>query len=109
VNESDVKDLKPVGVLGIKYFDQIYSLSDVGFEQVSTYAGAIKMLQAGRADYLASLKHQNTELAAKRLGVSLKACLTRPMLSLDGFFYLHEKHQNLIPQLESILSTLVET
>jgi len=83
--EQEVKNLKPVGILGLKYNDLIYNMSDVGFEQVADYGGTIKMLKSGRADYLAATNHPSTQKWANGLGVSLKICLRRPLLSLNGY------------------------
>jgi len=107
-SERELKNLKPVGVLGLKYFDLIYNMSDVGFEQVADYGAAIKMLKAGRAGYLAALKHPRTQIWAERFGTPLKVCLPRPVLSLEGYLILHEKHKDLIPQLETALASVIE-
>jgi len=106
-NAGEVKTLKPVGVLGHKYFDFFYKISEVGFEQVASFDAGIKMLKVGRADYLAFIKDPRSLKAGERLGVTLKTCLTRPLLSLDGYLYLHEKHKDLIPEFEAVLSTLI--
>lgn len=103
-----IESLKPVGVLGFKYFDHIYRLSRVGFEQATSVAGAMRMLRAGRGDYIAAVDAPEMHRYAQESQLRLKKCLQRPLLSLSGFFYLHEKHALLIPEFERLLTSLID-
>ncbi len=104
-SEAELVNFKPVGLLGIKYFDLVYRHSKVGFEQVTGIPAMAKMLKLGRADYsLAGLR--TIELISKSSGVKLKPCFQRPYISLDGFMYLHRKHQALVPLLEAAFKPL---
>jgi len=104
-SEADLVNFKPVGLLGIKYFDLLYRQSKVGFEQVTGIPAMAKMLKLGRADYsLAGLR--SIELISKNSGIKFKSCFQRPYISLDGFMYLHIKHQALVPLLEAAFKPL---
>ncbi len=106
-SEADLFNFKPVGLLGIKYFDLVYRLSRVGFEQVTGIPALAKMLKLGRADYsLAGLK--SIDLISKGTDIKFKTCFDRPYISLDGFMYLHIKHQALVPLLESAFKPLAQ-
>jgi len=104
-SEAELVNFKPVGLLGIKYFDLVYRHSKVGFEQVTGIPAMAKMLKLGRADYsLAGLK--SIEFISKSSGIKFKTCFRRPHISLDGFIYLHLKHQALVPLLEEAFKPL---
>ena len=102
-SEREVRFLKPVGVLGLKYSERVYRLSEVGFEQAINTHAALRMLLAGRADYIVLPQSRLLLAATKKFGLVLKPCLRRPLLSLDAFVYLHEKHQALVPEFERLL------
>ena len=104
-SEADLVNFKPVGLLGMKFFDLAYRQSKVGFEQVTGIPAMAKMLKLGRADYsLAGLK--SIDLISENSGIKFKTCFDRPHISLDGFMYLHIKHQALVPLLEAAFKPL---
>lgn len=104
-SESALSSLKPVGMLGIKYFDFAYRLSQVGFEQVNTPMAVAQMIQKGRADYSLGLKSTLQMLSAKS-GVKFKACFKRPLISINGYMYLHQKNKRLVPLLEQAFKSI---
>lgn len=105
---AEVRFLKPVGVLGMKFNDLIYRQSAVGFEQAIDVTAAMRMLAAGRVDYFTAPNKPLVFAKARSLGLVLKPCLRRPLLSLDAFVFLHEKHRALIPAFERALRSLAD-
>jgi len=104
---AEVKWLKPVGVLGMKFNDDIYSQSAVGFEQSINVKAAMRMLSAGRADFFVAPNKTIVFAKASSLGVELKPCLSQPFMSRDAFLFLHEKHRHIIPAFERELRALM--
>lgn len=101
----DLPNLKPIGILGIKYFDFAYNQSNVGFEQVTSLKTLADMLKLERADYsIADIK--SARQLSTSTGIQLTQCFKRPLVSTYGFLYVHEKHRALIPTLEKALMPL---
>ncbi len=106
-SEADLSTLKPVGVLGFKYYDFVYRQSKVGFEQVNRFGAMAKMLKLERADYTIGQRSAIAHLK-KLTDIKLKTCFKRPLISLNGYLYIHEKHKALIPKLEQAFKPLAE-
>lgn len=102
---GDLPNLKPVGILGLKYFDFAYKQSNVGFEQVTSLKALADMMRLKRADYSIAGISAARQLS-KLTGIQLKQCFKRPLISTYGFLYVNEKHRKLIPKLEKALSPL---
>lgn len=105
-SEAQLSQLKPVGLLGLKFFDLIYRQSKVGFEQVNSIKALANMLKLERADFSMGQKESVAYISALT-GIAFKTCFPRPFISLDGFMYLNKKHQALVPLLEQAFKTLV--
>ncbi len=106
-NEAALSELKPIGILGLKYYDFAYRQSKVGFEQVNHFDVMVKMLKLERADYTIGLDSTIAYLK-KNTSIELKACFKQPLASLNGYLYVHEKHKALIPKLERAFKALAE-
>ncbi len=106
-SEGELEKLKPIGILGLKYFDLIFRQSKVGFEQVSNIKSMAKMLDLGRADFTIAIKAAATQLS-ERTGIRFKSCFKRPFISLNGYMYLNEKYKALAPKLEQAFKPLAE-
>lgn len=100
-----LQEKKPIGLLGLHFFDQVYEFSDVGHEEVKSVEVLADMLKLERADYTIG-----TQLAAKQLtyttGLEFTRCFDRPMNSTYGYMYIHKKHQNLLERIKQALMPL---
>lgn len=94
-----LKEKTSIGIHGLHYFRL---LKDRGIhhehEAPNTVSG-LKMLALGRADFLV-LPDYVVPALEKASAVQVKRCMPEPILSIQLFTYLHEKHRNLIPVLE---------
>lgn len=98
---------KPVGVKGIKFFPKhVYSLSQVGYEEVNNYEQAFKMLKRGRADYFV-IGSETVETISKETGIALKRCFKEPLLHFPFYLYLHDSHKTLIPDLTKAIKSVL--
>lgn len=74
-------------------------------EPVSSTDQAFKKLEAGRNDVVISPKVTGLVLLSQ-LGISGVTALDPPLLSIQLFHYLHEKHKALVPKLTATLQQM---
>jgi len=95
---NDLPLSKPVGMLGTKYFEQVYSFSRVGYEVAPNPMAVIKMLAKDRADYSVMSKNVKSTLQSASK-IALKICYDEPIIEIKGYLYLHKKHHLLVEDL----------
>ena len=104
-SQQALEQKKPIGLLGLHYFDQAYEFSDVGHEEVKSVEVLANMLKLKRADYTVG-----TQLAAKQLtsvtGLEFTRCFDRPMISTYGYMHIHQKHQSWFQKIKQALMPL---
>jgi len=104
-NLDQLKQFKPVGILGLKYFEFAYQLSKVGHEEVTSIPALMEMLKYDRAQY--SLASEQSAMAfSHSTGVQIRRCLNDPLVRTFGYFYLNERHRQWLPVLEQALTPL---
>jgi hypothetical protein len=105
VNSETLKQLKPVGVLGVDYFNEIYAVSEVGYEQGSSVEQVIEMLLRERADYSVAPDHSIEQIVSMSQH-ALKACREQVLMSRFSYTYLHKKHADKIDLIAAELKKL---
>lgn len=86
---------RPVGMVGFRYFNYFYELSEVGYEESRTPVIGAKMLHTDRADYSAA-SLQGLEYIKKETGLEFKTCYDQPAFTLNRYPYLHIKHREIV-------------
>ncbi len=99
-NTEELWQMKPVGILGVRYYNLIYAQSKVGYIQGSNAKIAARILLRERADYIAATASSIKKIALNQ-ALTLRSCLDKPIVSFQQFTYLHIKHAHLIPVLET--------
>lgn len=88
-----------IGILGMHYFDLLKDMGIHFAHEAPNIVSGMKMLGLGRADFMV-LPDYVVPALQKAAAVQVKRCMPEPILSIQLFTYLHEKHRNLIPMLE---------
>lgn len=96
---SGLKDLSTVYVLGYSSYFHIAEIALSPKIQVANFTQAFRMLLAGRADFLVAYQAV-AEYFQEKLNLSIKACFEEPLMRLDYYTFLHQKHRHLVPKLE---------
>lgn len=96
--QLDIWQLKPVGLVGFRYFDTIYAQSRSGYHQVSNVSSVMDMLASQRADY-SVMSAEAYDILSARYNLNLTRCFDSPLLSYPVYTYLHSKHAHHIPAL----------
>jgi len=99
---KDIHNYIALCVRGIKFVEHYFSLNNIKCNEVTHQSQAINMLEVGRADLavlpllngLAHIREQNS----KRVKPVSKA-----LVKVDLFHYLHKKHTSLVPALTKVL------
>ncbi|MCJ8312245.1 MAG: hypothetical protein HRU38_08385 [Saccharospirillaceae bacterium] len=95
---KNLNKMKPVGVIGIRYFKRVYLMSNNGYEQVTKPVLALKMLDSNRADYTVA----NEVLMQKLMqytGIKMKKCFPEPLFSDSAYTYIHSKNIHILERL----------
>jgi hypothetical protein len=97
---AQLKGLIAADVLGYSFAGRIDAARDSKTVQASSVLAAMRVLHAGRADYLffdkdAMQSYQN------RVSFKLKTCFSEPLLSIDYYSFLHRRHGDKIPAIEA--------
>ena len=95
---NNINKMKPVGVLGIRYFKRIYVLSDVGYEEAANPVLAFKMLASDRVDYTV-INQEHAEQLMGLTDIQLKKCFKEPFFSEHLYTYIHAKNISILEQL----------
>lgn len=99
-NEFELRKLKPIGVLGIRYFEYIYQNSLAGFIEAPSIDSAAEMLSRQRGDYTVAPEYLG-QLYASQERFAFKTCFDKPFLTVTTYTYLHERNIDIIETLES--------
>ncbi len=99
-SEVKLRQLKPIGVLGIRYFEYIYQNSLAGFIEAPSIASAAEMLARRRGDYTVAPDFLG-QMYASQERFAFKTCFDKPFLTVTTYTYLHEKNIDIIETLES--------
>jgi len=94
-------------VRGVKHSE----LCTQGMEKVfvgDDLTGLMRMLNAGRLDFLITARI-NGLLMAKKLGLDAIKPLLPPLSRLWVYHYLHERHKDLVPTIDAVFKALQET
>lgn len=107
---ADLVNLKPVGRIGFRYFDQVYAKSNVGYFQVSSIDAALLSLASKRADFLIVPKaveaviQQSIAKGTLTAEQNIKTCFNEPYFSLPLHTYLHVDHIEHLEELQKSYS-----
>jgi ABC-type amino acid transport substrate-binding protein len=94
-------------VRGVKHSE----LCTQGMEKVfvgDDLSGVMRMLDAGRIDLLITARI-NGLLLAKELGLDAIKPLSPPLSRLWVYHYLHERHKDLVPNIDAVLKAMQES
>lgn len=94
-----LKEKTSIGILGLHYFRLLKDMGIHHAHEAPNTVSGLKMLALGRAEFLV-LPDYVVPALEKAVAVQIKRCMPEPILSIQLFTYLHEKHRNLIPVLE---------
>jgi len=97
---EQLSDLKTVTVLGYHYFDAIEQIAASERVQTKDVLSALRVLQAGRVDFLVLVKTVMTT-SPKATGIALKSCFKAPLAVVDFYTAIHIKHRDKLPRLEA--------
>jgi len=103
VDVAELYKLKPIGVLGTHYFDQIYERSQAGFYKAPSIDSIAKMLDLKRGDYTVA-PDSYTKYYSDQKQFAFKKCFDHPYMLITTYTYLHERNSHLIKILEKAYS-----
>lgn len=98
-NRQQLTEKSSIGILGLHYFRLLENMGIHHANEAPNTVSGLKMLALGRADFMV-LPDYVVPALEKATAVQVKRCLPEPILSIQLFTYLHEKHRTLIPVLE---------
>jgi polar amino acid transport system substrate-binding protein len=96
---EQLKDRSSIGIHGLHYFKLLKEMGIHYAHEAPNTVSGLKMLAAGRADFIV-LPDYVVPALEKATEVKVKRCLEEPILSIQLFTFLHERHRTLIPVLE---------
>lgn len=94
-------------VRGVKH-SQLCTQGMKGVLKANDLTGAMRMLDAGRVDLLITARI-NGLLMAKELGLETIKPLSPPLSRLWVYHYLHERHKDLVPKVDSVFKAMQES
>ena len=103
-----LEKMKPVGVIGIRYFERVYALSTVGHVEVNIPSQALKMIDSGRADYTAGTQ-EVIKLLMELTDVKLQRCFDESIMLEAHYTYIHSKNKQLVKPLTEAYKQIFET
>jgi len=87
-------------LLGFDHVADIPLIASAKRLQVRTITAAMRVLQAGRVDYLLSDKTP-MQFYIDSLGLKVKTCFTEPLAHVDYYSHLHSSHRDKLPAIEA--------
>jgi len=97
---QQLANLSTANVLGYNPVENIQALASSWEFKVPTVNSAMRMLQAGRIDFLVVGK-AFMGWYLDELGLKIKPCLSEPLASIDYFPSLHSSHRDKLPAIEA--------
>lgn len=103
---NQLSSYTPVGVFGIRYFDKLYELSQVGFIEQDTITRATESLMKTPFSFTVFPDDIMPSLM-QFTGAKLKRCYQQPIFVMTAYSYLHKKHANKIDAISTELNALL--
>ncbi len=100
---------RPIGILGIKIYEQVYLWSKVGWSEATSAKQLVEMLQRGRGDYAVLPDKVGIEEILSELGIELQRCYDQPVINTRTYLYLHIKHLDKLDRLADSIRWLKRT
>lgn len=101
---GDVKTMKAASIRGIAHSAAMAQQAASSIE-VASADQLVQMVNAGRVD-VGFVNPTDAVQSVEKLGLSGLHVVDPPLSSLELFTYLHEKHANIVPQVDAIIAEM---
>jgi len=97
---AQLQRLSTAFILGYSFLGRLEATRGSQTIQVNSVLAAMRMLQAGRIDYLLFAEAAMSSYREDKV-FEFKACFTEPLVSIDFYSFLHRRHRHKIPAIEA--------